>query len=388
MTGQLYKLTTIKELTELLNREDTIELYGAGYYLQLFLKGLEELKINPREKVKSILVSNMKNNPERIANIPVMDYQKAEWEPGDYVILTLGHRYTDEIYQLLRNTGANIVQIDFNMFQEATYQEVEKSIQPFIDHFPQEISELNQPSTGAPVTAWTCWWQGEEQAPEMIRICIESQRRNIPSGVRHIVVTERNYKEYVTLPDYIIEKVKKGKLSLAHLADILRSALLYKYGGFWMDADVFVHQPLSDTILDYEIYTRNLPEVQFCTKAMWTIGFLYTKPGNRLFLFVMEGFFYYFSKHDSILCYFMMDYLIAIACNMFPEIEKQLQSVPYNNGGAFELVKHLNEVFDKTKFEEYIKGTSIQVLTQKIGKTDGNAYLVYDYLIDWGRNKR
>lgn len=323
----LLTLESITALTNFIDSNQSIYLYGAGYYLDVFLQEIENLDTAYFQKVKSIFVSKAFGNNKKIPNIPVLIYHPELLKPDDGVLLTLGRRYTDKIYHLLQETGACIAEIDFNMFQKEAYYDVEKSMRPFIDTFPKKLSGFNTPIPQKEILAWTCWWQGEEQAPEIVRACLESQRRNLPEGVRQIVVTEDNCKEYISLPKHVTEKVEDGRISLTTLSDIIRAALLYKYGGFWMDATLYVCRPLREDILDYQIYTRNLPETQYCADAMWSGWFLYAKPGNKLFAFLMESFFYYFSVHDRIRYYFMVDYIIAIACNTFPEVEKQLKEV-------------------------------------------------------------
>ena len=367
----LFTLDSITALTSFMDTYESIYLYGAGYYLDVFLQEMRNLDKVYFQKIKSIFVSKAFGNNKKIPNIPILTYHPDLLKPDAGVLLTLGRRYTEKIYHLLQETGAGIAEIDFNMFQKEAYCDVEKSIKPFIDTFPKKLSGLNTPLPQKEILAWTCWWQGEEQAPAMVRACLASQRRNLPEGVRQIIITEDNCKEYLSLPEHITEKVKDGRISLTTLSDIIRAALLYKYGGFWMDSTLYVCKKLGAEILDHPIYTRNLPETQYCTDAMWSGWFLYAKPGNKLFAFLMESFFYYFSVHDRIRYYFMVDYIIAIACNTFPEVEKQLKAVPYNNEGAQELVKHLWEPYDEGQMEEYIKNTSVQKLTYKFEDKEG-----------------
>ena len=367
----LLTLDSITALTSFMDTYESIYLYGAGYYLDVFLQEMRNLDKVYFQKIKSIFVSKAFGNNKKIPNIPILTYHPDLLKPDAGVLLTLGRRYTDKIYHLLQGTGAGIAEIDFNMFQKEAYCDVEKSIKPFIDAFPKKLSGLNMPLPQKEILAWTCWWQGEEQAPAMVRACLASQRRNLPEGVRQIIITEDNCKEYISLPEHITEKVKDGRISLTTLSDIIRAALLYKYGGFWMDSTLYVCKKLGAEILDHPIYTRNLPETQYCADAMWSGWFLYAKPGNKLFAFLMESFFYYFSVHDRIRYYFMVDYIIAIACNTFPEVEKQLKAVPYNNEGAQELVKHLWEPYDEGQMEEYIKNTSVQKLTYKLEDREG-----------------
>lgn len=376
-------LDTVAALRQLLDICGEIKLYGAGYYLNVVLDELAGWNREYFRKIKCILVSDTQGNPPKVRGIPVMAYREAEIGSGDYVLLTLGHRYADAVYRLLKDTEACIVQIDFNMFQEEAYQEVKKSIQPFIDDFPNKLSGLNGPVKDGGITAWTCWWQGEGHAPEIVRACLRSQRRNMPAGVRHVVITGDNYRNYISLPGHITEKVKTGSITLTTLSDIIRASLLYKYGGFWMDATLFVCRPLPRKILGYPLYTRNLPETQYCADAMWSGWFFYAKPGNKLFAFLMESFFYYFLSHDKIRYYFMVDYVIAIACNTFPEVKKQLKAIPYNNEGAQELLKHLLEPYERQRMEDYIKNTSIQKLTYKLGQREDSEMegTVYDHII-------
>ena len=367
----LLTLDSITVLTSFMDTYESIYLYGAGYYLDVFLQEMRNLDKVYFQKIKSIFVSKAFGNNKKIPNIPILTYHPDLLKPDAGVLLTLGRRYTEKIYHLLQETGAGIAEIDFNMFQKEAYCDVEKSIKPFIDAFPKKLSGLNMPLPQKEILAWTCWWQGEEQAPAMVRACLASQRRNLPEGVRQIIITEDNCKEYLSLPEHITEKVKDGRISLTTLSDIIRAALLYKYGGFWMDSTLYVCKKLGAEILDHPIYTRNLPETQYCADAMWSGWFLYAKPGNKLFAFLMESFFYYFSVHDRIRYYFMVDYIIAIACNTFPEVEKQLKAVPYNNEGAQELVKHLWEPYDEGQIKEYIKNTSVQKLTYKFEDREG-----------------
>lgn len=380
-TEAICLLDTIAVLESFMDSHEEIRLYGAGYYLNLFLQEVVKLNREYLKKIKCIMVSNIAGNPEVIKGIPVMVYRNAGLKKGDVVLLTLGARYVDEVCNLLDEyTGRScIVQLDFNVFYERAYYEVKESIQPLLDRFPEHLLCLNEPAISNKIMAWTCWWQGVEKAPDIVKACIESQRRNIPEGVRHVIITEENYRDYITLPAYIIEKVKSGDIGLPHLADIIRVNLLYKYGGFWMDAEVLVLEPIPKDILGYPIYTRNLPERQFYTNAMWAIGFLYAEPGSRLFHFLSESFFYYFSVHERLKYYFTLDYMIAVACHVFSEVEEQFKSVPYNNDKAFELEKHLLENFEQEKYDSYIRGTYIQFLSHKlewVGKkiTEGTIY--------------
>ncbi len=68
-----------------------------------------------------------------------------------------------------------------------------------------------------------------------MRVCWKSQKKYLPANVEHVIITEENYKEYITLPEYVLKKVDQGYIGIAALSDMIRAALLYKYGDFgWM----------------------------------------------------------------------------------------------------------------------------------------------------------
>ena len=89
---------------------------------------------------------------------------------------------------------------------------------------------------------WTCWLQGFDKAPVMVQACQESMRRYIKD--REIIqLTYENYKDYVTLPEHIVQKYERGQIPPALFADLLRLEVLIQYGGTWMDATMLCTDP-------------------------------------------------------------------------------------------------------------------------------------------------
>ena len=100
---------------------------------------------------------------------------------------------------------------------------------------------------------WTCWLQGEEQAPLLVQRCLKSLREHCKDyDVR--VIDERNVKEYVTLPDYIEEKYQKGIISRTHYSDLIRLELLDRYGGIWIDSTFLLTDRLPKYVTDSELF--------------------------------------------------------------------------------------------------------------------------------------
>ena len=89
-----------------------------------------------------------------------------------------------------------------------------------------------------PKIVWLSWLQGLDKAPEIVRVCLASQKRHLPDYEFRTLDLD-NYRQWVELPDYVVEKYRKGLVPQASFSDLLRLAVLKRYGGIWMDASVF-----------------------------------------------------------------------------------------------------------------------------------------------------
>lgn len=107
-----------------------------------------------------------------------------------------------------------------------------KQYRPLILRLIEETADEN--SHERIKTVWSSWWQGEDNAPQLVRACWKSQRKYMPEGWRHVIVTKDNYMEYITLPEHIMEKMERGVIPQALFSDLVRLELLIKYGGVWI----------------------------------------------------------------------------------------------------------------------------------------------------------
>jgi hypothetical protein len=82
------------------------------------------------------------------------------------------------------------------------------------------------------------WHQGEAAAPDIVKLCIESWRRQNPGWEVRVLDadTADAAVSMPTLPDDI---------SLNHRSDILRMRLLEEHGGVWVDATCYCARPLD-----------------------------------------------------------------------------------------------------------------------------------------------
>lgn len=181
-----------------------------------------------------------------------------------------------------------------------------------------------------PKIIWTCWLQGMEHAPLMVKVCVESQRKELPD-YEHRVLTLANYKQWVALPDYVEEKFKKGFIPKALFSDLLRLSVLRKYGGVWMDASVlctgFGNEKLQNrwerieqsdfTIFRYfERGTKR--EVGL---SNW---FIAARPNEIVISSVLAMLLAYWKDYNCTVDYYIMHLFIGYALQQFPSIMEKM----------------------------------------------------------------
>lgn len=384
---KMISLYTIDELRDIAQygKRKKIKIYGAGFRTTVFFKTLKKFDIYM--SIECIVVADKNKNPKIVNDIPVYSIENANLSSDDYLMVTIWRGYlTDEDVKLLENTGAKLFHITHYIHDLVVYDEIYEDIKPLIANYSEMLSGLNQPTHLDSLVAWSMWWQGEEKAPDVIKACWESKRRNLPKNVKQIVITEENYKDYVEIPDYIVNKVNDGNIRLTHLSDIIRAILLYKYGGIWMDAAILMTAPMPEECLEYTLYTRKSYDghypyyARFGSDLSWNIQFFCAKAGNILFQFWMEAFFYYFKKNNKLKYYMTSDYLLAIAINIFPQIRKQLLNIPFNNVRQQDIRIHCYDKYTEEKYQEYTLGNFVTSLDRTcVARNEGT---MIDYILD------
>lgn len=103
-------------------------------------------------------------------------------------------------------------------------------------------------TSSLPKTIWAFWDQGEDQAPWIVRRCLDSWRLYNPGW--NFRVLDRD-----SVPTELgIEAVlarNRPYIQIQQYADLLRGHLLKAYGGVWVDSTCFCCKPLDTWIADY-----------------------------------------------------------------------------------------------------------------------------------------
>ena len=215
---------------------------------------------------------------------------------------------------------------------------------------------------------WVCWWQGEENAPILVQKCIESIRK---SAKNHVVtvITEDNYRDFVNIPDWFIDKFDKGILSRTNFSDLLRVSLLAQYGGMWLDSTFFC---TADTDLDmyfkYDLWSIKRPDYLHCSIASgYFAGYSLQCSYEQRYIFavIRDFFLHYWQNSKMLIDYLLIDYMIVLAQKYDQRIENLFESIVPNNPFCDDLLWLLNEKFDSQKWKELTKNTYLYKLSWK-----------------------
>jgi mannosyltransferase OCH1-like enzyme len=192
---------------------------------------------------------------------------------------------------------------------------------------------------------WTCWLQGYDNAPPVVKACINSMRK-YANDYDVIVITEENLSDYVSMPDFIIKKYKTGIISTAHFADLLRTLLLINYGGIWMDATVLLTKKIPQILLDSDLFVfqSSLLHNEYQPCSNW---FIIAQKNNHVLLRVFEILASFWKDNSKLINYFIFHVTVQLVITYNNEAKQLWQKIFYkNNSDPHLLQKKLFDTFD------------------------------------------
>lgn len=122
---------------------------------------------------------------------------------------------------------------------------------------------------------WQYWGQGikREELPEVVRTCFDSVDK-YAGDFEVIRLTDNTIRDYLDVPEEILQKVQSGEIRRVFLSDLLRVMLLATYGGIWLDATILMTGtfPKEFMVGDHFLFQRDSHEPY---KSIWEKSFIY-----------------------------------------------------------------------------------------------------------------
>jgi len=105
-----------------------------------------------------------------------------------------------------------------------------------------ELEEFKNQNNTIPKIIWSFWDKGKDNAPEIVKKCINNWKKLNPEWTINILDND-NYKDFIDINE--ISGIDFNSLFPQKKADLLRILLIDKFGGVWLDGSTILIEPLD-----------------------------------------------------------------------------------------------------------------------------------------------
>ena len=255
------------------------------------------------------------------------------------------------------------------------YPKVLKRVEPFLIQYGSKVQDFKDSIVQdlehkKSKIVWFCWLQGLENAPKIVHACYNSIKRNIPD--REIkVIDGKNWKEFVELPDYIIEKWEKKRIPAALFSDLLRLELLIKYGGTWIDSTVLCTGFKGSNVQEFKGYLdADLFLFQYTKQGSIPVSisnwFITACSNNEVLIVLRDMLYAYWKDYNCTLDYYIFHLFFSMLSEEYPE---EILAMPYGQSmNSLVLMHHLGDKFNQDKWDKLTQRVSFHKLAFRVSK--------------------
>jgi hypothetical protein len=184
---------------------------------------------------------------------------------------------------------------------------------------------------------WSCWFQGRDRAPPLVRKCLHSWESLNP-GWEVRVLDAQTVCRYVDLHAHV--DLTRQTLIAASLSNIVRILLLHEYGGVWADATTLCNVPLDDW-LPLASNTGFFAFARPGEDRLLSSWFLAAQPGNSLVAKWAARTLRFWQGRQRASEYHWFHYQFGLLCSIDNEAFRAWQRVPRISAAAPSLVYEL-----------------------------------------------
>lgn len=228
------------------------------------------------------------------------------------------------------------------------------------------------------------WWQGIENAPDVIKICYRSLLKNYDSSSQKInLIDSTNFKKFVDIPEYIIKKFNDGIISVTHLSDLIRFMILYKNGGLWADASIFFTKPIDNKIFEKDFFTMKNPDAkENDITSRWECFLIGGKKEYSLFKILIDFWLSYWKNEEHLITYLLTEHIFYIAYKENYKIKEDFDKAEPFYYPVDYFQKMLNKKFDKKIYNDICLNEKFLKLSYKfeLNSYSGNDLTFYGKL--------
>ena len=283
----------------------------------------------------------------------------------------------------------------FNKIQNKTYFKTQKMVgedwdRVLKEYFTNKIeTEQIKPKKtfNNEKIIWQFWGQGWdfEKLSDVVKISYKSVEK-YKKDYEIIHLDMNNINDYLEIPAYILKKVEDKKMGFAHFTDIIRLALLYNYGGVWIDATILLtdYLPQEYFEMDYFMFQRDdnlenkkdwedYDDFYFSwnneMKVRVLNSIIFAKKNNEIIKTLLDMLLIFWEHNDLVPNYFFFQVLYT---ELIENYYKKKQCKIVSDTLTHELIRVWFDKFSQEKLDEITKRNNVHKLTYKIdsGKRD------------------
>lgn len=221
------------------------------------------------------------------------------------------------------------------------------------------------------------FWNDMGWMPKIVNRCIESVKRHVDFTV--IILTENTVQDYITIPEHVMEKYRKGIISQTHFSDILRVSLLSVYGGTWIDATVYLTGSIPEKYMNCNLCivrgdTWGMDEYNNLTNrcSSWYIS---SGSQNKFIVAVRDTLYGYWNLEEELKEYFLIHIIIARLLDGNVNFRRQWDEMPFlSSQDAHYLNANLSRDFDEEKWQDIKEVTFMHKLSYKARVGNFNSF--------------
>lgn len=210
-------------------------------------------------------------------------------------------------------------------------------------------------------TIWQYWESKDGIVPPLVQACLNSVDK-FKGNRKRIILTYDKLKDYIDLPQNIYELKENGKMNLAHFVDIVRTALLIKYGGVWIDSTVLLTEELPDFVESDLFFFQNDEKVDL-DGLCGTNYFIAAQPDNIILKQTLASMLAYWKENRFLVNYFTHMHIITMVARRNKD---EWAKIPFFSFYPVQrLQTELLNPFDEKRWAQLKRTTPIHKLTHK-----------------------
>ena len=175
-------------------------------------------------------------------------------------------------------------------------------------HSPRSNADLGY------LPVFSCWLQGRNNAPALMKSFFNRMEDCTPKGKFHVIEDEQS-QYWIEIPDRL-RKIKNS--NPAFYVDFVRTALLERYGGIWLDSTAYVSR---DFYIKSLVAAKN--GVFFYNYSKYAVSSWYIvalRNNVELLRMLKNAIILYFEQNDNINEYFMYHCMVVSLLDFCPEL--------------------------------------------------------------------